>query len=411
MAQVLTVPQPARFSRSYVAIWGLAELGKSLVAGTFGALLPIFYQDYLGLAARWIALASAIYAIWNAINDPLFGYITDNTRSKRGRRIPYIRFTAPFLGLTFILVWVAPQGAGQQGLFWWMLGAMLLFDTCYTIVGLVVSALLPEVTELDSERHRLQVSASLLGLVGMLLGFIIPDLFRPKGGAGAAGSVSFLPLQASMVVVAIVCVALLLLYTTRVKERPEFTQVDKPLPLRPSLRYTFTSRAFLVLVSANFMAILMNSLLLGSMFYLSDYVLRTNALVPLAAVFVPLLIGVPVTQLVARRLGIVGTQQAFLLLAGIGLILLTFAPAALILPCLALAGLRPGRAANHHQSPVRAGGRPGRAAFGSAAGGLLLRHQRADHQARTVAGPRADAVHPRAGRVRHPGVERRAALS
>lgn len=334
MAQVLTIPQPARFNRSYVTIWGLAELGKSLVAGTFGALLPIFYQDYLGLEARWIAIASAVYAIWNAVNDPLFGHITDNTRSKRGRRIPYIRFTAPFLGLTFILVWVVPREAGQQALFWWMLAAMLLFDTCYTIIGLVYSALLPEVTELDSERHRLQVSASLLGLAGTLLGFMIPDFFRPK----AAGALSFLPLQASMVAVAVVCVALLLLFTTRVKERPEFTRVDKPLPLGPSLRYTFTSRAFLALVSANFMSILMNALLLGAMFYLADYVLRTNALVPLAAVFIPLLIGVPLTQLAARRLGVVTALQAFLLVAGFGLILLTFAPPALILPCLALAG-------------------------------------------------------------------------
>ena len=122
MAQVLAIPEPARFGRSYVTVWGLAELGKSLVAGTFGALLPIFYQDYLGLQARWIAIASVIYAVWNAINDPLFGYITDNTRSKRGRRIPYLRFTAPFLGLTFILVWLAPRGAGQIALFWWMLG-------------------------------------------------------------------------------------------------------------------------------------------------------------------------------------------------------------------------------------------------------------------------------------------------
>ena len=211
---------------------------------------------------------------------------------------------------------------------------MLLFDTCYTIIGLVYSALLPEVTESDHERHKLQVSASLLGLVGTLLGFMIPDFFRPKTGS----ELSFLPLQASMVVVAVVCVALLLLYSFKVKERPEFTRVDKPLPIGPALRYTFTSRSFLSLVAANFMAILMNSLLLGSMFYLADYVLQTNAMLPLAAVFVPLLIGVPVTQVVARRIGVVGSQQVFLLLAGGALVLLTFAPVPLIPVCLALAG-------------------------------------------------------------------------
>ena len=88
--------------------WGFAALGLSAISGIYGALLPIFYQDYMGLSARWIGIASLVYAIWNAFNDPLFGFVTDNTRSKWGRRIPYFRFTAPFLGLTFFLVWLVP---------------------------------------------------------------------------------------------------------------------------------------------------------------------------------------------------------------------------------------------------------------------------------------------------------------
>jgi len=55
--------------------YGIASFGKSLVSSVFAALLPIFYQDYLGLSARWIGIASVIYAVWNAINDPLFGQI------------------------------------------------------------------------------------------------------------------------------------------------------------------------------------------------------------------------------------------------------------------------------------------------------------------------------------------------
>ena len=163
----------------YKVVWGLAALGTALISGTFGALLPIFYQDYLGLSAKWIAIGAVIYAIWNAINDPIFGYITDSTRSKRGRRIPYMRFTAPFLALTFILVWFAPPEAGQTGLFLWMLVTMLLYDSAYTMIGLVYSALLPEVTESDAERNSLQISSSLFGLLGMILGFVIPEIFRP----------------------------------------------------------------------------------------------------------------------------------------------------------------------------------------------------------------------------------------
>jgi GPH family glycoside/pentoside/hexuronide:cation symporter len=325
---------PVRLSASYKFIWGLAALGTSLVSGTYGALLPIFYQDYLGLQARWIGLASAIYAVWNALNDPLFGYITDSTRSRRGRRIPYMRYTAPFLGLTFILVWLAPARAGQVALFGWMLTTMLLYDTCYTIVGLVYSALLPEVSESDAERNHLQISASLFGLLGFLLGFIIPEMFRPKAGT----SPSFLPLQVSMVVVGAVSALLVIATTLKVKERPEFYRVDQPLPLKEALRYTFTSKSFLLLVAENFMVVLMQALVTGMVFYMADYVLQISAIPLLACVFIPLFIGVPLSPLIRRKFGVVGSQQLMLLIAGVALVLIAVVPRSLIPLCLAVAG-------------------------------------------------------------------------
>lgn len=327
-------PAPVRLSTGYKVIWGIASLGTSLISGIYAALLPIFYQDYLGLQARWIGIASVIYAVWNAVNDPLFGYVTDSTRSRLGRRIPYMRYTAPFLALTFILVWFAPARAGQQALFWWMLVTMLLYDTAYTIIGLVYSALLPEVTESDAERNGLQISSSLFGLLGTLLGFIIPDMFRPKAGT----SPSFLPLQISMIIVGVICAVLIVITTLKVRERPEFHLVDKPLKLGEALKYTFTSKSFLILVAANFMSILMQALILGALFYLADYVLQMNAMIPLACVFIPLIIGVPVTTLIRRRLGVVGAQQLLLTVAGIALVLIAVVPTPVILTCLALAG-------------------------------------------------------------------------
>jgi GPH family glycoside/pentoside/hexuronide:cation symporter len=326
--------RPVRHGTSYKVVWGLAALGTSLISGTYGALLPIFYQDYLGLQARWIGIASIIYAVWNAVNDPLFGYITDSTRSKRGRRIPYMRFTAPFLALTFILVWFAPPRAGQTGLFAWMLVTMLLYDTAYTMIGLVYSALLPEVTESDAERNALQISSSLFALLGMILGFVIPELFRP----GAEASPSLLPLRLSMVAVGLIGATCVVLTTLRVKERPEFYLIDKPLPVGAALHYTFTSRSFLVLVAQNFMSILMQALILGMVFYVADYVLQMRSMILIACVFVPLIIGVPLTTLIRRRLGVVGAQQLLLLIAGVALVLIAVVPDPLILACLALAG-------------------------------------------------------------------------
>ena len=61
----MMINKPITHGRSYKLVWGIASLGTSLISGVFGALLPIFYQDYLGLSARWIAVASIVYAIWN----------------------------------------------------------------------------------------------------------------------------------------------------------------------------------------------------------------------------------------------------------------------------------------------------------------------------------------------------------
>lgn len=325
----------SHLSFSYKLVWGVAALGTSVISGTYGALLPIFYQDYLGLSARWISLASFIYAIWNAINDPLFGYITDSTRSRRGRRIPYMRFTAPFLALTFILVWFAPQGAGDSTLFAWMLVTMLLYDTAYTIIGLVYSALLPEISESDAERNSLQISSSLFGLLGMILGFVIPDLFRPKAGV----SPSFLPLQLSMIALGILGAGCILLTAFKVKERPEFHLVDEPIKLGAALKFTFTSKSFLILVAQNFMSILMQSLVVGMLFYVADYVLQMDTIPLLACVFAPLILGVPLTQPLRKRFGVVGAQQLLLVIAGVALILVAVVPTPLIPVCLALAGL------------------------------------------------------------------------
>ena len=329
-----TVPQPIKLNFSYKFVWGLAALGTSLISGIYGGLLTIFYQDYLGLSAYWIGIAATIYALWNAINDPLFGYITDKTRTKRGRRIPYMRFTAPFLALTFVLVWFAPPQAGQQALFWWMLVTMLLYDTFYTIIGLVYSALLPEVTESDAQRNDLQISSSLFAMLGTLLGFLIPDMVRPK----AAGD-SFVPLYVAMIIVGLVSMVLILITTYKVKERPEFTVVDEPVSVKDAIRFTFTSKAFLFLVAENFMAILMSSLILGSIFYLADYVLGWPAIQLLVFLFVPLIIGIPLTTLFRRRFGVVTAQQVLLVLAGVGLIAIAFVPTVLIPACIALAGL------------------------------------------------------------------------
>jgi len=132
--------------------------------------------------------------------------------------------------------------------------------------------------------------------------------------------------------------ACILLTASKIKERPEFTQVDKPIALWPSIKFTFTSKSFLILVAQNFMSILMSSLVMAMIYYLADYVLQMNTMIVLAFLFIPLLIGVPVTNLIRSKVGVAKAQQILLTIAGIGLVAMAFVPKTLMLPCIALAG-------------------------------------------------------------------------
>ncbi len=311
---------PRKFSIKERLYWGSASFGGAIISGIYASLLPIFFTDYLGLVeSAWIIyVVSFIYAIWNAINDPIFGIISDRTKSKKGRRIPFMRYTAPFLALFFIFIWFADPSFSEFALFWWMLITMLLYDTAYTIIFLVFSALLPEITESEPERNGLQVFSSFFSLIGQILGFVIPDIFRHQA--------SFLPLRMSMIAVGIIGAGFIMLTTYKFKERPEFTTVDQPLGLWDMVKFTFKSKAFIVAVIANFMSILLQSLILGSLFYLADYVTQTSTIILIIFVFVPLLIGIWITPQLIKKWGVVKSDQLLLVIGGIGLILLTFMP-------------------------------------------------------------------------------------
>jgi len=165
-------------------------------------------------------------------------------------------------------------------------------------------------------------------MIGMLIGLIVPELFRPKAG----GATTFLPLQMSMIVLGITGALLIIATTFKVKERLEFSLVDKALPLKQAIGLTFKSKAFIMAMGATFMSMLVNGLVFGAIYYLADYVLQISGTIVLLYAFIPFMIGVPLTELLRRRFGVVGAMQVMEIIAGIGYCLITIAPNSLILP-------------------------------------------------------------------------------
>ncbi|MFP3853901.1 MAG: MFS transporter [Anaerolineales bacterium] len=143
--------------------WGLAS---------FGTLRQIFYAiflvDVVGLDPRLASLAALLGIIWDAINDPLVGNLTDSLRSRWGRRRPFLLiFSIPF-GASFLLLWWAPPWQSELGLMVHVTLAFMISDTLQTLVSVPFYALTPELTLDYDERTSLTSYRMLFNLLASL---------------------------------------------------------------------------------------------------------------------------------------------------------------------------------------------------------------------------------------------------
>ncbi len=136
-------------------MYGSGDLGFSLTSTIVGAYFAIFLTDVVGISAGVAAAAIFIGRTWDYINDPLFGYITDRTRSRWGRRRPYLLFGPIPFALVFMLMWWRPPIQGDVMLAIYYAGVYILYDAVVTVVYMPFIALTPELTSDYDERTSL----------------------------------------------------------------------------------------------------------------------------------------------------------------------------------------------------------------------------------------------------------------
>ena len=98
----------------------------------------------VGLDARLASFAALVSIIWDAINDPIVGALSDNVRTKWGRRRPFLLIFAVPFALAFILLWWAPPWESQWALLVHITLAYMISDTIQTLITVPYLALTPE---------------------------------------------------------------------------------------------------------------------------------------------------------------------------------------------------------------------------------------------------------------------------
>ncbi|MDT8391390.1 MAG: MFS transporter [Lentisphaeria bacterium] len=137
--------------------YGFGGFVDQIMANSFGQLAFPIYNIALGLDAKLLGIALAVPRFVDAVTDPMMGHISDNTRSRWGRRKPYIAIGSILMALSLVLVFSPPASLGDRGLFLYILIMGALMYVAYTIFAVPYQALGFELTDDYHERTSVQV--------------------------------------------------------------------------------------------------------------------------------------------------------------------------------------------------------------------------------------------------------------
>ena len=166
--------------------WGISSIG--MMRSIFYAL---YLTDVVGIEPRLASLGALVGIIWDAINDPIIGVISDRMKTRWGRRRPFLLwFSFPF-GLSFVILWSAPNWESQIALMVYVTLAFMISDTLITLVAVPYLSLTPELTQDYDERTSLSSFRTVFQLLAAMTVVItapmIVDAVIEMGGSQQQG--------------------------------------------------------------------------------------------------------------------------------------------------------------------------------------------------------------------------------
>ena len=183
-------------------VYGLGAFVNNTLADAIGRMMIVLNLG-LGMNPALVGLLGALPRLTDAITDPLMGYASDNTRSRWGRRRPYIFIGAITVGIVFALLWQLPAGKSEGWYFWYFLGGSLIFFLAYTIYATPWVALGYELTPDYHERTRLMGVQNFFGNIAYMISpYFLAIMYMPVFGDVVTGA-GYLAMVICVVVIAL----------------------------------------------------------------------------------------------------------------------------------------------------------------------------------------------------------------
>jgi GPH family glycoside/pentoside/hexuronide:cation symporter len=286
-----------RLSRRTKLFYGVGDLGFSLTGTIIGAYFAIFLTDVVHLRASVAAIAIFVGRSWDYVNDPLVGYVSDRTRTRWGRRRPFLLFGFLPFALGFTLLWWRPPLESQLALGIYYAVAYILYEAAATFVYMPYFALTPELTLDYDERTSLTSYRMFFSILASLVAFTLPLLivggFEPGNAGrvlimgGTFGLASALPL---------------LLTFAGTRERQVYQQLEQP-GLVDSLRAAVKNRPFVLSMAMFLLTWVAVKLLESTLLYFVKYCIERESQSDLImfVIFAVAILALPLWNSASRR--------------------------------------------------------------------------------------------------------------
>lgn len=246
--------------------FALGMLGITIPGQMYSAYASFFYNDRMGLPLTMISLGMVFYSIWDAVNDPLLGYLSDRTRTRFGRRKPWLLVAAPLFALFFILFFSPPDNLSVSGLTVYFTALLMLTETMGTITGTNYHSLFPELFKGKDERASANALRQALQLVGMIIGVsLTPVLTSALGYSHTA------------ILLGLLGMGLLVFCTLGCREDPAHSTEETP-GLIDSFRTVLSNRNFWLVSGTNFFYQATVGLALAAIPFFIKYALELDGL-------------------------------------------------------------------------------------------------------------------------------------
>jgi GPH family glycoside/pentoside/hexuronide:cation symporter len=296
-------PPPDSLPRSVKLTYGAPAFAGAAMAIPIAVLMPRFYSDVVLAPLGYIAIGIALARAFDALTDPFMGWISDRTRTRWGRRKPYIAAGAPLTALAFCALFAPPGSLTPSGASLWFAASFGLFFLFATTMEIPYSALGAELTPDYQERSSLFGYRALFIAAGTIVASVLPTVLGKALGLSDERVVYTVMAGIYAVLLILLNAGLLI----RVRERPQFSQL-RSNPLVPGVRRSIRNRPFRILLLAGVVSAIPAAIPAILMPFFVGYVLQPAEPGTWVGIYLLIYLGfgmlfVPFWMGVARRVG------------------------------------------------------------------------------------------------------------